>query len=306
MILALFLLAIENLLSNRFYNRPGKQARLPGPNKPPDGRILRMTGVASISLTMDPAWPWSVPGTGLAALLIAATVLTGITVWTYHGVQNTSRSRMLILVGLRIGALVLAFLAILRPSLAIQSPFKNPSTLLITIDRSQSMTIRDQHDGLSRWDYLKKLMTECQPDLDRLRNEFQVSVPVASFADDVGEFHRQKSRRPAHRFRFHVGDTLRTQCRRAFPAWLAWCSATAPTTAVAIPLSASPPGSASFRARSPPLPSARQLSSSNQSDLAFTQINPEPVPVAIKGKLTVKGLIDAPGFQQATVPYTWN
>src|SRR5262249_9582496 len=37
------------------------------------------------------------------------------------------------------------------------------------------------------------------------------------------------------------------------------------------------------------------------SDLAWTQINPEPVPVAIKGKLTVKGLLDAPGFDKATV-----
>ena len=66
-----------------------------------------MVSVASISLTMDPAWPWSVPGTGLTALLIAAAALTGITVWTYHGVQNTSRSRILLLLGLRLAALVL-------------------------------------------------------------------------------------------------------------------------------------------------------------------------------------------------------
>ena len=45
----------------------------------------------------------------------------------------------------------------------------------------------------------------------------------------------------------------------------------------------------------------KTTTSSNQSDLALTQIIPEPVPVAIKGKLTVKGLIDAPGFAQATV-----
>src|SRR5258708_16120271 len=129
-----------------------------------------MHNTASINLTMDPTWPWSIPGTGLPALLVAAVVLVGITVWTYYGVQNTSRSRILVLVGLRLFALLLAFLAVLRPSLAIQAPFKNPSTLLIALDRSQSMTISDQHDGLSRWDYLKKLMTECQPDLDRLRD----------------------------------------------------------------------------------------------------------------------------------------
>src|SRR5258707_13811332 len=117
---------------------------------------------------MDRTWTWSVPGTGRAALLIAALALTGITFWTYHGVQNTSRSRILILVGLRLFALLLAFLAVLRPSLAIQAPFKNPSTLLTAVDRSQSMTISDQHDGLTRCDHLNKLMSDCQPDCGRL------------------------------------------------------------------------------------------------------------------------------------------
>src|SRR5262245_16413984 len=114
-----------------------------------------MHHLASINLTMDPAWPWSIPGTGVPALCVAAVALVGITLWTYHGDQNTSRTRVLILVGLRLFALLLAFLSVLRPSLAIQAPFKNPSTLLIALDRSQSMTISDQHDGLSRWDYLK-------------------------------------------------------------------------------------------------------------------------------------------------------
>src|SRR5438067_1695761 len=104
-----------------------------------------MTIVSSISLTMDPTWPWSLPGAGRAALLLAALALAGITLWTYHGVQNASRSRVLTLVGLRLLALLLAFLAILRPSLAIQAPFKNPSTLIIALDRSQSMTISDQN-----------------------------------------------------------------------------------------------------------------------------------------------------------------
>src|SRR5580658_1091678 len=110
-----------------------------------------MNGLASISLTMDPALPRTYPATGLVVLFIAALTLTGITLWTYRGVQNVSRSRVLLLVCLRLAALILAFLTILRPSFAIQSPFKNPSTLLIALDRSQSMTIRDQHDGLSRW-----------------------------------------------------------------------------------------------------------------------------------------------------------
>src|SRR5439155_4694481 len=34
----------------------------------------------------------------------------------------------------------------------------------------------------------------------------------------------------------------------------------------------------------------------NIRDLAFTGIRPEPSPVAVKGQLSVKGVLDAPGF----------
>src|SRR5262249_15235081 len=37
-----------------------------------------------------------------------------------------------------------------------------------------------------------------------------------------------------------------------------------------------------------------------QRDIAFTAITPDPSPVAIKGKLTVKGMVDAPGFENTT------
>src|SRR5262249_1276212 len=34
-----------------------------------------------------------------------------------------------------------------------------------------------------------------------------------------------------------------------------------------------------------------------QRDIAFTSINPEPSPVYVKGKLTVRATLDAPGFE---------
>jgi uncharacterized membrane protein len=260
-----------------------------------------MLNIGSVNLTMDPTWPWSIPGTGFAALVVAALALMGITVWTYYGVQNTSRTRIIILVGLRLSALLLAFLAVLRPSLAIQAPFKNPSTLLIALDRSQSMTISDQHDGLSRWDYLKKLMTECQPDLDRLRDDYQVSVRVATFADDLGEFAPDK---PADGTRTDFGAMLQALYERnsgeRFLRGLLVLSDGADNG------SRYPALNIATRLRQLPCPIStfafgKTTTSSNQSDLAWTQINPEPVPVAIKGKLTVKGLLDAPGFDKATV-----
>jgi uncharacterized membrane protein len=260
-----------------------------------------MLSLASINVTMDPTWPWSLPVAGLAMLLVAAALLTGITIWTYHGVQNASRSRMLILVGLRLFALLLAFLTILRPSLAIQSPFKNPSTLLITLDQSQSMTIRDQHDGQARWEYAQKLLAECQPELDRLRDELHMSVRVSTFADKVSDYSPQTQ---ATGPRTDFGSMLQTVYERnageRFLRGLLVLSDGADNG------SRYPALSVAARLRQLPCPLytfafGKTTTSSNLSDLALTQINPEPVPVAIKGKLTVKGLLDAPGFEKATV-----
>ena len=40
---------------------------------------------------------------------------------------------------------------------------------------------------------------------------------------------------------------------------------------------------------------------SKQRDIGFTAIVPEPSPVSAKGKLTVKGVLDAPGFEGTPV-----
>ncbi len=82
-ILALFLLAIENLLSNRFYNRPASRQRLPGANKPPE------------NFADDGRSP-NQPDDGLRLALVRAGTVSPsspyglflITVWTTHGVEH--------------------------------------------------------------------------------------------------------------------------------------------------------------------------------------------------------------------------
>ena len=43
---------------------------------------------ATTSITVDPAWPWSLPGVGVGGLLLAALALGALTVWTYLGVAQ--------------------------------------------------------------------------------------------------------------------------------------------------------------------------------------------------------------------------
>src|SRR5580700_445835 len=90
----------------------------------------------------DPAWPWSTSEFGLPALAVVALILAGLTLWTYHGVANATPRRIAAVVALRLLALLLAVLTVLRPAVAFRDDLKVPSTLIIAADGSLSMTIK--------------------------------------------------------------------------------------------------------------------------------------------------------------------
>src|SRR5262245_52698700 len=108
-----------------------------------------------------PAYPWSVEPFGLPALAIIAGLLVVFTIWTYTGHPNATRRRILIVVGLRILALLVALLTALRPSLGVQENPKNPSVLLIGVDVSESMTVKDEVNAQARIDAVRKMLEKC-------------------------------------------------------------------------------------------------------------------------------------------------
>src|SRR5207247_4880647 len=55
-------------------------------------------------------------------------------------------------------------------------------------DVSKSMTIRDEVDNKSRWATLQRILADCRPQLDRLRDERNVQVVLTRFADEVAEY----------------------------------------------------------------------------------------------------------------------
>src|SRR5690242_20535702 len=82
------------------------------------GKRNPVSTMGDTSFTIDPAWPWSEPGFGLPALGGVALLLVLLTVWTYLGVRGASVSRVLVILALRLVALAIAVLLVLRPSLA--------------------------------------------------------------------------------------------------------------------------------------------------------------------------------------------
>src|SRR5690242_11428219 len=140
----------------------------------------------TLTLTTDPTWPWS--AAGLPALAVVALLLAGLTVWAYLGARGTTWRRLLGVLALRLGALLLAFLAVLRPALAFRDALRAPSVLVIAVDDSESMTIQDEFDGQSRWERLRRVLGKCEPELRQLREEHNLTVALHRFSAEVRPF----------------------------------------------------------------------------------------------------------------------
>jgi uncharacterized membrane protein len=122
---------------------------------------------------------------GLAAALLVA----GLTVWTYAGAAKVTWRRLLAVLGLRLGALAVAFMMALRPSLAFQEDPRIPSTLIIAVDCSQSMDIKDEL-GQSRWERALAILRSdrCTELLKPLKTDRNVEIVFYRAAEDVQRF----------------------------------------------------------------------------------------------------------------------
>lgn len=254
-----------------------------------------LAALQTIHLRSDPAWPWTAT-LGLAVLLVF------LTVWTYVGVSGASPRRVVILVMLRILALLLAFMAVLRPSLALQRDLFPPSAVILLADNSESMTIRDAGDGQPRWDAVRRVIARCEPLLQRLQDEYNVKVYRHRFAADVGEYDPEGL---ADGKRTDFGQALTTlldryQSERRLRGLLILSDGADNGTRFPVrPVLAR-------RWRDMPCPIStfvvgRDTTSDKQSDLALVDVHADPSPVPIKGALTVTGLINAPGLARSTV-----
>ncbi len=243
-------------------------------------------------------------GLAMTALVVLPLALVGVTIATYLGSPSTTRRRTAIVLALRLLAFVLAGLAIVRPALAFAE--RNPirSLLLIVCDYSGSMTIQDESNHLSRWDLLLQSLRESGPELDRLREEQQVDVRFFKFAGDVVEFQPNEPG-AADGKRTDTGAMLRTLFEQRDgqrpPRSLLLLSDGADNGSARTPALSE---AARWRGLSCPIHAfacGNPTTADRQSDVAIMSIATEPALVPIKGRLIVKLVLDAPGFENSTV-----
>jgi hypothetical protein len=128
-----------------------------------------------------PAFPWSVYPIGLPALAVVAALLVIFTIWTYLGHPQATRKRVMIVLFLRLAALAVALLTAVRPSVGVNENPKQPAVLLVGIDVSESMTVKDEVGGQARIEAVRKTLEKCQPLFDELLAEHAISVVVYKF-----------------------------------------------------------------------------------------------------------------------------
>jgi uncharacterized membrane protein len=245
----------------------------------------------------DPAWPWSLPRIGLPLLAVVAVLLAALTIATYRGAAP--RRRVAAVIALRLLALLLAVLTLVRPALAFREDLRVPSVLVIAADGSASMATADEVDAKSRWFTLQRILERSQPALDRLRSEHNVTVQLHRFAEDVSDY--DPAAKP---------DGPRTDFGRMLHTLAERYGAERSLRGLIVLSDGADNGTrfpalgeaAKWRALGGPVqPFAlgQPNTSAAQRDIAITSITPEPSPVPVKAKLTVRGTLDAPGFEGA-------
>jgi uncharacterized membrane protein len=248
----------------------------------------------------NPAWrPITDNDTpGYVFLLAAAAALIGLTVWTYVGSAASTPKRIGTLIALRLIALLLAILLALRPAAAITEIPKLPSTLIIVVDASESMSVRDEA-SFTRWEVVQKALQKAGPILDQMRDDQQTTIYVYHFSKDF-EPDRDKLTddvKPEGK-RTDFGTMLsklydRHQGERLLRGLIILSDGADNGTA-----KPALPEAARWRGLGCPVYcfAVGGPTSTDQKDIGFTSISPDPSPVAIKAELKVRAKINAPGF----------
>lgn len=124
---------------------------------------------------MNSQWYFNpVGGYGFAAAVAVALILL-LTLLGLPRHRLTPRRRWT-LVGLRLGVIVLAMFAMLRPSLVYTKSKPQSATLVMLADRSRSMMIADAVGGRSRFEMLRATVGDALPTLEQLAEDFEIRL----------------------------------------------------------------------------------------------------------------------------------
>jgi uncharacterized membrane protein len=241
---------------------------------------------------------------GMALALLVA----GVTVWTYQGVEKATPGQVWTIVLLRLGALAVAVMMVLRPSWPQSEDPRVPSVLIVVVDSSASMKHRDVAGGMSRWERALTILRSppCADLLNRLRTEKNVQVVFYRAAEDVAVFDPTDRAGTADGRRTDIGQWLHALYQR---------HARDPhLRGVAIFSDGADNGTRYLAAEQADLWGrlpcgiytfglGERTAGNKETDLAFDPLSivVDPDPVGVKQPLTARARLVVNGFQNPTV-----
>ena len=87
---------------------------------------------------------------------------------------KTAGPRRRTLVAIRVVAVVLVILAMLRPTLVYTKTEKQSATLVVLADGSRSMSVPDEAQGMTRWEALRQTLGDAKDALMRVDEDFEI------------------------------------------------------------------------------------------------------------------------------------
>lgn len=239
-----------------------------------------------MSLEINPIWPWPIIAVIAAALLVFSH-------WTYHR-GTPGRTGLL---ALRWIAIALTIFAMLRPNLVFTKTHKQSSKLVVLVDKSKSMRLRDMWLGQSRWEASLKLLDEARGDFEALSEKVQIIE--LEFARDVQDL--AKSTEPDGE-QTAIGTALERVLERSAGERLAGVLlfSDGTNTAGVPPLTIA----RQFRGRAPiyVFPMGRETATETVRDVSAMAIVPSGEAVFVKNQLAVRGSFSATGFGNQAIP----
>jgi uncharacterized membrane protein len=235
-------------------------------------------------------------------------LVAGLTIWTYVGVERATPAKILAVLCLRLAALAVAFMMVLRPSLSFHEELKIPSELIIVVDGSDSMNFQDELGGKSRWDKALSVLgsPRCAALLEQLTAEKNVRIIYYRAAEDIAPFNPHDKPGSADGKRTDVGQWLFSLYQRHsrdqnLRAVVLFSDGADNGTRF-------PAGEQAELFQRIPCPihtfaMGRKDTTLHQQDLAFVQdsLYADPSPVPIKNKLTVRARLQAIGYPSPEV-----
>lgn len=128
-----------------------------------------------ISLSLSPIGHW-------ALVLLASLAVVALTLWPYQQrIRHSPDRRKYVVIGLRMAAVLLALLAMLRPSLLMMRKVKQQVSVIFMLDSSTSMKIQDEVNNASRYAMAVSALAEGRATLDGKGDEDDLQVKLYRF-----------------------------------------------------------------------------------------------------------------------------